>query len=137
MIIKTVEQLSEYLTHIRQQAESMIGFGKSVKITMELARKLRSQEQNRYMWAVFENIANFYQDTGFIPDGLQSQIKIFNKDIAKVWFSAKYGIKHTSYISTKEMANFLDNVQRDMLEQSQGEYNPIYPEEIYTGGRNG
>lgn len=134
MIIKTVEQLSEYLAHIKQQAESMIGFGKSVKITMELARKLRSQEQNRYMWAIFDNIANFYLDTGFMPDGLQSKLKFFNKDVAKVWFSAKYGIKHTSCIDTKEMADFLDNVQRDMLEQSQGEYNPIYPEEIYTGG---
>lgn len=135
MIIKTVEQLSEYLAHIKQQAESMIGFGKSVKITMELARKLRSQEQNRYMWAVFENIAMFYYNTGFMPDGLR--IKYFNKDVAKVYFCAKYDIQHTSMIDTKKMCDFLDNVQRDMLEQSQGEYNPIYPEEIYIGGRNG
>lgn len=133
MIIRTEEELKIFLDRMTAQAKAMLNFGKAVKITIELARKLRSKEQNRYMWAVFENIANFYLDTGFMPDGLQSKIKFFNKDVAKVWFCAKYGIKHSSYIDTKEMTEFLDNVQRDMLEQSQGEYNPIYPEEIYMG----
>lgn len=133
MIIRTKEELKLYLDRAVVQAEAMLGFGKPVKITVELAKKLRSKEQNRFMWAVFQHIADFYLDTGFMPDGLQSKIQFFNKDVAKTWFSAKYGYKHTSLLNTKDMSEFLEAVQRDMLEQSQGEYTPIYPEDIYTG----
>ena len=46
-----------------------------------------------------------------------------------MWFCAKYDMKHTSCSNTKEMVDFIDRVQRDMIEQTQGEYEPIIPDD--------
>jgi hypothetical protein len=101
-----------------------------IKIEFEVYHPKRSQQQNKYMWSVFQHIADFYQETGFMPDGLEKNLKFFNKDVAKVWFSAKYDIHHTSTTNTKEMVDFIDSVQNDMIQQTKGEYEPIYPEII-------
>lgn len=131
MIIRTIEELNEFIEKAIFQAKSIISFGKEVKMTCEIYRKKRSMKQNRYMWAVFENISNFYKDTGFMPDNLEKRLKFFNKDIAKTWYCAKFGIMHTSLLNTKEMVEFLDKVQFEMIEQSSGEYQPIYPDEAW------
>jgi hypothetical protein len=101
-----------------------------IKIEFEVYRQTRTLQQNKYMWSVFQHIADFYQETGFMPDGLEKNLKFFNKDVAKVWFSAKYDIHHTSTTNTKEMVDFIDAVQNDMIQQTKGEYEPIYPEII-------
>lgn len=128
MIIRNKQELTEWIERFKTQAEVMLEFN-PVKVDFGVYRKQRSLEQNRYMWAVFENIAMFYFNTGFMPDNLHNSLKFFNKDIAKMWFCAKYDIKHTSGINTKEMVDFIDRVQQDMVEQTKGEYVPIIPDD--------
>ena len=128
MIIRTEQELVDFTDRFKLQASAMLKYN-PVKVEFEVYHKTRSQEQNRYMWSVFQHIVDFYHDTGFMPDNLQSHLKFFNKDVAKMWFCAKYDMKHTSCSNTKEMVNFIDRVQRDMIEQTQGEYEPIIPDD--------
>ena len=69
-----------------------------------------------------------------MPDGLEKSLKFFNKDVAKIWYCAKFDVLHTSSENTKEMVEFIDRVQADMIEQTKGEYLPIYPEDNFTIG---
>lgn len=129
MIIKDKQQLIDWIDRFKTQAEIMLEYN-PIKIEFEVYHPKRSQQQNKYMWSVFQHIADFYQETGFMPDGLEKHLKFVNKDVLKVWFSAKYDIHHTSATNTKEMVDFIDAVQNDMIQQTKGEYEPIYPEII-------
>jgi hypothetical protein len=129
MIIKDKQQLIDWIDRFKTQAEVMLEYN-PIKIEFEVYRQTRTLQQNKYMWSVFQHIADFYQETGFMPDRLEKNLKFFNKDVAKVWFSAKYDIHHTSTTNTKEMVDFIDSVQNDMIQQTKGEYEPIYPEII-------
>lgn len=131
MIIRTQTELEEFTERFKNQARIMLEYN-PVKVEFEVYRKPRSLEQNKYMWSVFQHIVNFYQDTGFMPDNLQRHLKFFNKDVAKTWFCAKYDMPHTSVSNTKEMIDFIDRVQNDMIQQTKGEYEPIYPEDKWN-----
>lgn len=126
MIIRTVQELNEFIERFKTQATVMLEYN-PIKVDFGVYRKIRSQEQNRYMWSVFQHIAEFYQETGFMPDGLR--LHFFNKDVAKVYFCAKFDMLHTSSSNTKEMVEFIDKVQMDMVQQSKGEYEPIIPDD--------
>ena len=132
MIIHNLEELEEFIRRLRQQAELTLVYN-PLKVEVKIYQKTRSLEQNRYMWAVFQHIADFYQETGFMPDNLNNSLKFFNKDVAKIWFCAKYDVPHTSSENTKQMVDFIDAVQADMIQQTKGEYQPIYPEILIIG----
>lgn len=129
MIIKDKQQLIDWIDRFKTQAEIMLEYN-PIKIEFEVYRQTRTLQQNKYMWSVFQHISDFYQETGFMPDGLEKHLKFVNKDVLKVWFCAKYDIRHTSTTNTKEMVDFIDKVQADMIQQTKGEYEPIYPEII-------
>ena len=131
MIIRTQTELEEFTERFKNQARIMLEYN-PVKVEFEVYRKPRSLEQNKYMWSVFQHIVDFYQDTGFMPDNLQRHLKFFNKDVVKIWFCAKYDMPHTSVSNTKEMVDFIDRVQNDMIQQTKGEYEPIYPEDKWN-----
>ena len=129
MIIRDKQQLIDWIDRFKTQAEIMLEYN-PIKIDFEVYRQTRTLQQNKYMWSVFQHISDFYQETGFMPDNLEKHLKFVNKDVLKVWFCAKYDIHHTSTTNTKEMVDFIDKVQADMIQQTKGEYEPIYPEII-------
>lgn len=100
-----------------------------VDVLIKEHQKKRSNEQNKYMWAIYDHIVKFYQDTGFIIDNLQ--IKNLNSEFLHAYFKAKFDIKTTSNLSTTEFMAFTDHIQLEMTEQSKGFYDPIYPEDRF------
>jgi hypothetical protein len=115
------------LTFIKPKLEAVLdGANNGVDIDIKKHVKNRSLEQNNYLWGIYANIVKFFETTGFVPDGLQ--VKFINSDFLHAYFKARFDVKTTTKMTTAEFAQYTDKIQNLMLEQSKGEYEPIYPE---------
>lgn len=114
---------------LRQQAELLLEKHKGIDISIKEHKNKRTLEQNAWLWLVYGHIFDFYNETGFMPDNLQEHLKFINPEIIHEWFKCKYGVKSTTKLSTKEIGEYIEKIQTDMIEQSFGEYEPIYPPE--------
>lgn len=97
-----------------------------VTVDVEEVRRNRTNEQNRYLWAIYKHIVEFFNETGFIPDNLD--VRYINSDFLHAYFKARFDLKRTHDLSTAEFGKYVDKVQNLMVEQSHGEYAPIYPD---------
>ena len=87
----------------------------------------RTTEQNKWLWAVYKHIVLFWTDTGFMPDNLDKKLKFINSDILHCWFKCRFDVKTTTKLSTEDIGKYIDKIQNLMVEQTDGEYEPIYP----------
>lgn len=115
---------------LRQQAELMLEKCKGVDITIKEHKNKRTLPQNRLLWLTYNNIVLFWTQTGFMPDNLQNHLKFINAEIIHEWFKCKNNIKTTTKLSTKELSDYIESINKDMIEQTYGEYMPIYPENL-------
>ena len=105
----------------------MLKQGKIVEATVEIFHRTRTIPQNKFMWAVYKNIVLFWTDTGFVPDNLK--VKFINSDFLHKYFSARFDVHTTTKFTTVEMMEYVDKIQQLMIEQTDGQYEPIIPEE--------
>lgn len=118
------------LSMIKPKLEATLnGAQHGVDIDIKKHIKKRSLEQNAYLWGIYSNIVKFYEQTGFIPDNLP--VKFINSDFLHEYFKMRFDVKTTTKLSTADFARYTDQIQNMMLEQSSGEYEPIYPEQTY------
>lgn len=72
------------LTLIKPKLEVVLSNAKyGIDIEIKNHAKSRSLEQNNYLWAIYSHIVKFWQDTGFIPDGLR--LTAFTRPILRLW----------------------------------------------------
>lgn len=115
---------------IKPNLDAMLGTAKyGVDISIKPHTRTRTTEQNRLLWEIYNHIVKFYDDTGFVIDGLR--VNFLTADFLHEYFKARFGLKTTTKLSTKEFSEYIDKIQKEMIEQSCGEYEPIYPEENY------
>ena len=100
-------------------------YGISIDIRPQVRK--RSIPQNDYLWAIYQNIVKFWEETGFLPDDLK--LRWINSDFLHAYFKARFDVKTTTKMTTVEFSEYTDKIQRLMVEQSKGEYEPIYPEQ--------
>lgn len=118
------------LNMIKPKLDAVLnGAQHGVDIDIKKHIRKRSLEQNAYLWGIYSNIVKFYEQTGFIPDNLP--VKFINSDFLHEYFKMRFDVKTTTKMSTAEFATYTDKIQHLMLEQSSGEYEPIYPEQTY------
>ena len=118
------------LNMIKPKLEAVInGAQYGVDVDIKKHTRKRSLEQNAYLWGIYGHIVKFYDDTGFVPDNLP--VKFINSDFLHEYFKSRFDIKTTTKMSTAEFASYTDKIQHLMLEQTGGEYDPIYPEQTY------
>lgn len=98
-------------------------------------RKPRSNEQNRFLMAIMQEIVRFYHDTGFMPEGCQRWM--MRVDILKEFYKAKLGIEHTSKLSTAEFTKFIDAIQLELVEQTHGEWQILTTDSAYLKSLTG
>lgn len=89
----------------------------------------RTLEQNKYLYAIYKHIVEFCGQTGFMPDNLN--IKFINSDFLHEYFKARFDVKTTKKMSTIEFTEYTDKIQLLMINQTNGIYDPIYPEDRY------
>ena len=112
---------------LRQQAELMLEKVKGVDISIKEHKNKRTLEQNAWLWLVYGHIVDFYNETGYFLDGIQ--LRFCNSDLVHEYCKCRYGIKSTTKLSTKEIGDYIETIQRDLTEQSSGQYEPLYPPE--------
>lgn len=92
-------------------------------------KKIRTVRQNRYMMEVCANIVRFYHDTGFLPHGcMRREMKTLGQ---KEFWKDYFGVLETHKLSTRELGEFVDKIQAEMVQQTGGEYQPIVPDSDY------
>lgn len=101
-----------------------------IDIEIKQHKKIRSYMQNRYFMEVLQHIIRFYQETGFKPYNLEDWA--MDTDCLKVFWKKRFAVEKTSKLSTKEFGEFVDNIQREMVEISGGNYEMIIPPDYYV-----
>lgn len=102
---------------------------RGIMIDVKKAQRNRTTEQNRYLFAIYKHIVEFYNQTGFIPDNLP--INGINSDFLHQYFKARFDVKETKNMNTVDFCGYTDKIQLLMTEQTKGEYDPIYPEQPF------
>ena len=92
-------------------------------------QRRRSNEQNRFLYAVLTAVVRFYHETGFIPKGLSPWA--MRTDILKEFYKARFGVVSTAKLSTKAFGDFVDNIQVELVEQTCGEWQILQPDSAY------
>lgn len=92
-------------------------------------KKIRTVRQNKYLMKVCAEIVRFYHETGFMPSGcpkwaMQTQVQ-------KEFWKGYFGVLETHKLSTRELGEFVDKIQAEMVQQTGGEYQPIVPDSDY------
>lgn len=102
---------------------------KGIQIDVKKQQRNRTTEQNRYLFAIYKHIVEFYEQTGFIPDNLP--VNNLTTDFLHQYFKARFDVKASSSMNTVDFCGYTDKIQLLMTEQSKGEYDPIYPEQPF------
>ena len=102
---------------------------RGITVDIKKYQRNRTNEQNRYLWAIYKHIVEFYNQTSFIPDNLP--INGINSDFLHQYFKARFDVKETKNMNTVDFCAYTDKIQLLMTEQTKGEYDPIYPEEPF------
>lgn len=133
MKISTEKELKPVFRALYNQASVMLSAGKEVNVEVTEFKNKRSNDQNKFLWSVYNNIVLFWTETGFMPDNLNEKLKFINSEIIHCWYKCKFNVKTTKKLNTKEFSEYIDKIQIDMVEQTMGEYEPIRgKEEIFN-----
>lgn len=92
-------------------------------------KKQRTMQQNKFFMAIMVAIVRFYQNTGFMPTGLSPWA--MRTDILKEFYKARFGVTSTAKLDTKAFGEFIDNIQRTLVEESGGEWEVLEPDSDY------
>lgn len=92
-------------------------------------RRQRSNEQNRFLMAIMVAVVRFYNTTGFMPNGVSAWM--MRTDILKEYYKARFGVSSTSKLDTRAFGEFIDNIQRSLVEESSGEWEILEPDSAY------
>lgn len=120
--------ISGILEFIKPTIEQVLNVSKyGITIDIRPQTRIRSNAQNDYLWGIYSNIVKFWEQTGFMPDGLK--LNYINSKFLHEYFKARFDIKSTTKLTTAEFCEYTDKIQHLMTEQSKGEYDPIYPDQ--------
>jgi hypothetical protein len=89
----------------------------------------RSNEQNRFLMVIMQKIVIFYHETGFMPAGCQKWM--MRVDLQKEYWKARFGIEHTRTLDKKQFGDFIDGIQRELVEETNGEWEIIETDSAY------
>ena len=120
--------ISGILEFIKPTIEQLLNVSKyGITIDIRPQTRIRSKAQNDYLWGIYSNIVKFWEQTGFMPDGLK--LNYINSNFLHEYFKARFDIKTTTKLTTAEFCEYTDKIQQLMTEQSEGFYDPIYPDQ--------
>lgn len=112
----------------------LAGNNRGIVVDIKKQVRTRTQRQNKYLWAIYKNIIEFNDHAGlgkdnggYLPDHLM--LNFINSDFLHEYFKARFDIKESKKLSTAEFSEYCDKIQLLMTEQSDGEYDAIFPDE--------
>ena len=127
MKIYRLDDLENCLRLVEKQAITILESGKPVDVCCSVVKKHRTNQQNRYLFKLYEHLLDFYKQTGFMIDGLR--FKFYTKDFLHEYLKARFDVGTTTKMNTQQFTEFVDNIQNEWMEQTSGEYEYFFPYE--------
>lgn len=93
-------------------------------------KRQRSTQQNRFLMAIMVALVRFYQETGFCPKGVSPWG--MRVDVLKVYYKARFGVGSSSKLDSKAFGEFVDNIQRSLVEETGGQWEILDPDSAYV-----
>lgn len=90
----------------------------------------RTNQQNRFLMAILVALVRFHQETGFCPKGVSPWG--MRVDVLKVYYKDRFGVGKSSKLSTKTFGEFVDSIQRSLVEETGGEWQILEPDSAYV-----
>lgn len=100
-----------------------------IDIEIKAHKTQRTNEQNRFLMVILSALVKFYHETGFIPTGLSAWA--MRTDILKEFYKARFGVISTQKLDTKSFSEFIDNIQRSLVEETNGEWEILETDSAY------
>lgn len=130
MFFRQDESLERITEWINGQLSAVHPVAKNgIDITIKPHKSWRSNEQNRFLMVIMQQIIIFYHETGFMPAGCQKWM--MRVDIQKEYWKARFGIEHTRTLDKKAFGEFLDGIQRELVEETNGEWEILETDSAY------
>ena len=130
MFFRQDESLERITEWINGQLSAVHPVAKNgIDITIKPHKSWRSNEQNRFLMVIMQQIIIFYHETGFMPAGCQKWM--MRVDIQKEFWKARFGIEHTRTLDKKAFGEFLDGIQRELVEETNGEWEILETDSAY------
>lgn len=130
MFFRPDESLERITEWINGQLSAVHPVAKNgIDITIKPHKSWRSNEQNRFLMVIMQQIIIFYHETGFMPAGCQKWM--MRVDIQKEYWKARFGIEHTRTLDKKAFGEFLDGIQRELVEETNGEWEILETDSAY------
>lgn len=100
-----------------------------IDVEIKPHKKLRTIQQNRFLYAVLVALVKFHNETGFIPKYCGE----YNMDVEslKTSYKKRFGINKSSKIDTVAFGKFIDQIQLSLVEETGGEWEIIQPDSAY------
>lgn len=127
MKIYRLDDLGNSLKLVEKQARTILESGKPVDVCCSVVKKKRTNQQNRYLFKLYEHLLDFYKQTGFMIDGLR--FKFYTKDFLHEYLKARFDVGTTTKMTTQQFTEFVDAIQNEWMEQTSGEYEYFFPYE--------
>lgn len=133
MFFRQDATISEIFSWAQDQINAIRPISKhGIIVDIKPYKKPRSNEQNRFLMVVINRIVQFYHETGFMPAGCEKWM--MRTDILKEYWKARFGIEHTAKLSTKDFTDFIDGIQHELVEETNGEWEIITTDTAYLKG---
>ena len=130
MFFHKAADIDGILKYIRPKLEAILQNSKyGVDIEIKKHSHPRSLKQNKYLWAIYKHIVEFWESTGFIVDNLP--LRFVTSDFLHEYFKNRFDHRTTTKMTTAEFMNYTDSIQNLIIEQSKGEY--IFKNMRHTG----
>ena len=100
-----------------------------IDIEVRPHRNKRTNQQNRFLYAILVALVRFHHETGFVPQGLSPWA--MRTEILKEFYKARFGVVSTANLSTKAFGEFIDSIQLELVEQTCGEWQILQPDSAY------
>lgn len=122
-----IEQIKNWVDNQLSAVQPVAKNG--IDIIIKPHKTWRSNEQNRFLMVIMQHIVTFYHETGFMPAGCQRWM--MRIDILKEYWKARFGIEHTRTLDKKQFGDFIDGIQRELVEETNGEWEILETDSAY------
>ena len=122
-----LEQITEWVAGQLSAVHPVAKNG--IDIVIKPHKSWRSNEQNRFLMVIMQQIVIFYHNTGFMPAGCQKWM--MRVDIQKEYWKARFGIEHTRTLDKKAFGEFIDGIQHELVEETNGEWEILETDSAY------
>ena len=123
----SIEQITEWVAGQLSAVHPVAKNG--IDIVTKPHKSWRSNEQNRFLMVIMQQIVIFYHNTGFMPAGCQKWM--MRVDIQKEYWKARFGIEHTRTLDKKAFGEFIDGIQHELVEETNGEWEILETDSAY------